>query len=87
MAEEPAPPPPRPADLGGTPPEPAANAREHAAADAGDPAEVSALLAASETRTTKFLAMRFAELGEALSGLAKAVEASGGAGPAGAAER
>ena len=67
MAEEPAPPPPRPADLGGTPPappEPAADAREHA--------EISALLAASETRTTKFLAMRFAELGEALSALAKA---------------
>ena len=38
--------------------------------------EVSALLAASETRTTKFLAVRLAELGEALSGLAKAVEAS-----------
>ena len=74
MAEEPAPAPPRPADLGGTPtpPEPTADAGEHAAANAGDPAEVSALLAASETRTTKFMAMRFAELGEALSRLAKA---------------
>ena len=69
MAEEPAPPPPRPADLGGTPTPPAADAGEHA--------ELSALLAASETRTTKFLALRFAELGEALSGLAKAVESSG----------
>ena len=45
----------------------------HAAA----PEEVSAPLAASETRTAKFLALRFAELGEALSGLAKAVESSG----------
>ena len=71
---EPVPEPPKSAYLGGTrasPPE--------AAADAGDPAlgEVSALLAASETRTTKFLAVRFAELGEMLSALAKAVESSG----------
>ena len=78
MAEEPAPPPPRPADLGGTPAPPTAvdapkSERVHDAA----PEEVSAPLAASETRTTKFLAVRFAELGEALSGLAKAVESSG----------
>ena len=46
----------------------------------GSPAleEVSALLATSETRTTKFLAVRFAELWEALSALAKAVESSQG---------
>ena len=75
MAEERASPP-RPADLGGTPvPSAAADApkseREHAAA----PEEVSALLAASKTRVTKFQAVRFAELEEALSALAKAVEA------------
>ncbi len=70
MAEEPAPP--RPADLGGTPPA-AADAPKDERERALE--EVSALLAASETRTTKFLAVRFAELGEALSGLAKAIEA------------
>ena len=63
MAEERAPP--RPADLRGTQAPPT---------DAGDPEEVSALLAASETRVTKSPAVRFAELGEALSALAKAVE-------------
>lgn len=73
MAEEPAPPPPRPADLGGPPAPPTADAGERKRALE----EVSALLAASETRTAKFLAVRFAELGEALSGLAKAVESSG----------
>ncbi len=72
MAEEPAPPPPRPADLGGTPPA-AADAPKDERERALE--EVSALLAASETRTAKFMAVRFAELGEALSGLAKAVEA------------
>ena len=78
MAEEraPAPAPPRPTDLGETPPAP-----PEAAADAGEPApvpeEVSALLAASETRVTKYFALRFAELGEALSALAKAVAALG----------
>ena len=73
MAEEPAPPPPpRPADLGGTPPA-AADAPKGERESALE--EVSALLAASETRTAKFLALRFAELGEALSALAKAVEA------------
>ena len=62
MAEEraPVPAPPRPTDLGETP-----SAPPEAAADAGDPApvleEVSALLAASETRVTKYLALRFAE--------------------------
>ena len=74
MAEEPVPL--RPADLGGTPaPEASASKGETG------PAEVAALLAASETRTAKFLTLRFAELGEALSGLAKAVESSGDQAP------
>ncbi len=78
MAEEPAPPPPRPADLGGTPAPPtAADAPKSERVHDAAPEEVSAPLAASETRTTKFLAVRFAELGEALSGLAKAVGSSG----------
>ena len=72
MAEEPVPP--RPADLGGT------SAADASKGETG-PVEVAALLAASETRTAKFLALRFAELGEALSGLAKAVESSGDRGP------